>query len=84
MRKVFILFLLVIGLGCTKVFAQDVSEDNLQFCVDEGKIYFFQPETGRIFVYPTTTNRFSHLLTLEKLGGDLKQSRSLPVIEEKE
>ncbi len=68
------------GLEWTEVFARDVPEDNLQFCVDGGRIYFFQPETGRIFVYQTTT-RFSRLLTLEKLGKDLKQSRSLSVIE---
>lgn len=61
--------------------AQEVSTDNLQFCVDAGKIYFFQPQTGRIFVYQGTTNRFNRLLTLEALGEDLKQSRSLSVIE---
>lgn len=64
--------------------AQDVSKDNLQFSVEGGKLYFFQPQTGRIFVYQTTTNRFSHLITLEELGKDLKQSRSLSVLEEKE
>ena len=61
--------------------AEDFSEDNLQFCVEGGKIYFFQPQTGRIFVYQTTTNRFSRLLTLEKLGEDLKQTRSLSSVE---
>ena len=60
--------------------AEDLPENNLQFDVDGGKIYFFQPQTGKVFVYRITTNRFSHLLTLEKLGKDLKKSRSLSEI----
>lgn len=63
--------------------AEDTPDNNLQFCVDAGKLYFFQPDSGRIFVYQLTTNRFSQLLTLEKLGEDLKQSRSLSVIKPK-
>ena len=85
MKKLSIFILLTLGLVLCfwQVFAQD-DDDDLEFSVDGGKIYFFQPETGRIFVYQTTTNRFSRLLTLEELGKDLKQSRSLSVIEEKE
>lgn len=62
--------------------AQDEDADDLEFSVDGGRIYFFQPETGRIFVYQANTNRFSRLLTLEKLGESLKQSRSVSIIEE--
>ncbi len=83
--KKFIFMFLVVGLlllGCGEVRAQDKPEDNLQFCVDGGQIYFFQPQTGRIFVYQITTNRFSRLLTLEKLGQNLKQSRSLSTLKE--
>ena len=82
--KKFIFMFLVVGLlllGCGEVRAQDKPEDNLQFCVDGGQIYFFQPQTGRIFVYRATTKRFSRLLTLEKLGKNLKQSRLLPIVE---
>ena len=89
MKKFFIFLFLVIGLLLylaqqSPNYAQEPSLDNLQFSVDGGKIYFFQPQSGNIFVYQTTTNRFSHVLTLEKLGKDLKQSRSLSAIEEKE
>jgi len=62
--------------------ASDFSDDYLQFSVEGGKIYFFQPHTGRVFVYQTTTSRFSHMLTLQKLGEDMKRSRSISVIEE--
>ena len=75
--KMAVIIMLAAGFLCTKVFAEKFAKDNLQFCVDRGKIYFFQPKTGRIFVYPTTTNRLSRILTLEKLGEDLTQSRSL-------
>ncbi|MBN2097210.1 MAG: hypothetical protein JW714_01895 [Candidatus Omnitrophica bacterium] len=61
--------------------AQDEAQPNLQFAIEGGKIYFFEPKTGRIFVYQATTNRFSQLLTLEELGKDLKQSRSLSTVE---
>ena len=64
--------------------AEDLPEDNLQFSVDGGKIYFFQPQQGRIFVYQATNGRFNYLFTLEKLGGDLKRSRSLSVIEKEQ
>ncbi|MCQ9208792.1 MAG: hypothetical protein NG712_05385 [Omnitrophica bacterium] len=64
--------------------AEDFSDEGLQFSVDGGKIYFFQPQTGRIFIYQITTNRFSSLLTLKKLGQDLKQSRSLSILEQQE
>jgi len=77
--------LYALGLKGARVFAQDIPDipkGNLQFSVDAGKIYFFQPETNRIFVYQSTTNRFSRLLILEKLGEDLEQRRSLSVIEE--
>jgi len=67
-----------------RVHAEDLPEDNLQFSVDGGKIYFFQPQTGWIFVYQAASGRFSRLFTLEKLGGDLKQSRSLSVIEKEQ
>lgn len=62
--------------------AADFTDDYLQFSVEGGKIYFFQPHTGRIFVYQTTTSRFSHMLTLESLGEDLRRSRSISKIEE--
>lgn len=81
------IFILVAGLllyfcPVNPVCSEDFSGEHLQFCVDGGKIYFFQPETGRIFIYQTTTNRFSRMYTVEKLGADLKQSRSVPVSEE--
>ena len=84
--KKFILILLAVGLvlylwQANFARAEDFSEDGLQFCADGGQIYFFQPQTGRIFVYGATTKRFSHLLTLEKLGKNLKQSRLLPIVE---
>ena len=82
MRRVMIVGLLVYLWGMSILYAQDAPEDTLQFSVDGGRIYFFQPETGRIFVYQATTNRFSRLLTLEKLGESLKQSRSVSIIEE--
>ena len=71
-------------IGTGRVHAEDLPEDNLQFSVDGGKIYFFQPQQGRIFVYQAASGRFSRLFTLEKLGGDLKQSRSLSVIEKEQ
>ncbi len=61
--------------------AADFSDDYLQFAIEGGKIYFFQPRTGRVFVYQTTTSRFSHMLTLEGLGEDLRRSRSISKIE---
>ena len=84
-----ILILSAIGLllyFCQSSFthAEDLPEDNLQFSVDGSKIYFFQPQQGRIFVYQATSGHFSRLFTLGKLGGDLKQSRSLPAIEKEQ
>ena len=70
--------------GAGRAHAEDLPEDNLQFSVDGGKIYFFQPQQGRIFVYQATNGRFNYLFTLEKLGGDLKRSRSLSVIEKEQ
>ena len=85
MKLIFILSLVCICFGIQQLScAEDFSQEDLQFGVDGGKIYFFQPRTGRIFIYQITTNRFSHLLSLEKLGENLKQSRSLSIIEEQE
>lgn len=82
-------FLFIISITICLFFSQapiaraaDFSDDYLQFSIEGGKIYFFQPRTGRVFVYQITTSRFSHMLTLESLGEDLRRSRSISVIEE--
>ena len=86
-KRNFLLF--IISIAICLFFSQvpiarsaDFSDDYLQFAIEGGKIYFFQPRTGRVFVYQTTTSRFSHMLTLESLGADLRRSRSISVIEE--
>ncbi len=90
MQSKVLIFLINLGviltllIPCCAKAEESADFNNLQFSVDNGKIYFFDPATGRIFIYQITTNRLTTLLTLKRLGEDLEQARSLRVIQEGE